>query len=199
MDFSIIYRLRTKKFWWMDVVFYFVISLLIATVFCYLIFVIKIAMQNKEIKEQEIALESVGTDQQKEYEEEVLLYQKKIADFVGLFRNHEFASKVFGFIEQQTRPNIWFKSFDMNREGGAVKLPGEADNMEAFSRQVSVLEKNEYVKKLNVINSTAGDLARVTFNLDITLDPKIFAPMSETLDNLPSIIETVTPPAEEIF
>ena len=41
MDFSVIFQLRTKKFWWMDVIFYFVISALVATVLCYLIFLIK--------------------------------------------------------------------------------------------------------------------------------------------------------------
>ena len=40
MDFSVIFQLRTKKFWWMDVIFYFVIYLLIATVLCYFIFLI---------------------------------------------------------------------------------------------------------------------------------------------------------------
>lgn len=190
MDFSIIYQLRTKKFWWMDVIFYFVLSLLIATILCYLVFVIKIAMQNKEIKEQEAALETVGTDQQKEYEGEVLLYQKKIADFVELFRNHEFASNVFGFVEQQTRPNVWFERFDLDQKSAAVRLSGEADDMEAFSRQVLAFEKNKYVKKLNVLNSTVGEFARVDFNLDIILDPKIFAS---------SLTETVTPSSEEIF
>ena len=38
MDLSAIFQIRTKKFWWMDVIFYFVISLLVATVFCYGIF-----------------------------------------------------------------------------------------------------------------------------------------------------------------
>ncbi len=199
MDFSIIYQLRAKKFWWMDVIFYFVLSLLIATILCYLVFVIKIAMQNKEIKEQEAALETVGTDQQKEYEGEVLLYQKKIADFIALFRNHEFASKVFGFIEQQTRPNVWFKRFDMDQKAGAVKLSGEADDMEALSRQVAAFEKSEYVKKLDVLNSSLGESARIDFNLELVLDPKIFAPISEALDQLPSLTETVTPSSEEIF
>lgn len=199
MDFSIIYQLRTKKFWWVDVIFYFVLSLLIATIFCYLVFVIKIAMQNKEIKDEVSALETVGTDQQKEYEGEVLLYQKKIADFIVLFRNHEFASNVFGFIEQQTRPNVWFKRFDLDQKAAAVRLSGEADDMEAFSRQVAAFEKNEYVKKLNVLNSDVGESARVDFNLDVILNPKIFAPISETLDQLPSLTGTVTPSSEEIF
>lgn len=198
MDFSIIYQLRTKKFWWMDVIFYFVLSLLIAAIFCYLVFVIKIAMQNKEIKDEVSALETVGTDQQKEYEGEVLLYQKKIADFVELFRNHEFASRVFGFIEQQTRPNVWFKRFNMDRKGGAVKLSGEADDMEAFSRQVAAFEKNEYVKKLNVLNSTVGESARVEFNLDVILDPKIFSYTLGMFNQTP-LLETVTSASESII
>ena len=52
MDFSVIFQLRTKKFWWMDVIFYFVISLLIATLFCYVIFLTKNNFQREDIKKE---------------------------------------------------------------------------------------------------------------------------------------------------
>ena len=98
MDFSIIFQLRTKKFWWMDVIFYFAISLLIAVVFCYVIFFVKNNFQREDIRKETEALKTVGTDQQKGYEKSVIGYQKKINDFNSLFKNHEFASNVFGYL-----------------------------------------------------------------------------------------------------
>jgi len=56
MDFSTIFQLRTKKFWWMDVIFYFVISLLIATALCYVIFLIKDNLLRQDIKKETAAL-----------------------------------------------------------------------------------------------------------------------------------------------
>ena len=179
MDFSTIFQLRTKKIWWVDVIFYFVISFLIAAVFLYLIFIIKNNIQRKEIKEQEIKLESVGTGEQKDYEKNVISYQKKISDFAKLFKNHEFTSNVFVFMEKETLPNIWFKQFNMSEKNSQLQLSGEADNMEAFSRQVAAFEKNEYVKSTDLLNSSLGESARVQFNLNLSLDPKVFNYISD--------------------
>ena len=189
MDFSVIFQLRTKKFWWMDVIFYFVISLLISTILCYLIFLTKNSFQREDIKKEIAALQTVGTNQQKEHEKEVVDYQKKIGDFTGLLNGNEFASNVFVFLQAQTMPNIWFKQFTLDAKNNAVQLSGESDDMDGFSRQVAVFEKNKYVKNIGTLNSSPGDLARVEFNLNLTLDQNIFSYLSSA----PSISGTVLP------
>jgi hypothetical protein len=195
VDFSVIFQLRNKKFWWMDVIFYFVISSLVATVLCYFIFLVKNNMQEKDIGNAEVALQTVGTNQQKAYEKEVILYQRKINDFSQLIVNHKFASTVFSFMEHQTRPNIWFKQFNLDQKGGQVQLSGEADDMEAFSRQTSTLEKNEYVKNISLLNSSLGISARVQFNLNLLLDSKIFDYALSSL-NETELTQTTTPTSE---
>jgi len=187
MDLRTIFQLRDKKFWWMDVIFYFALSLLIAAVFCYVLFLAKNAIQRQEIKEISSALETVGTGQQKEYEKSVVSYQKKIRDFSKLLENHEFASHVFNFMQEQTMSNIWFKQFTLDRKNKKVQLSGEADDIEAFSRQVAHFEKNEYVNSVGTLNSALGELARVDFNLNLALNPEIFSYVPETI------------PAEERF
>src|SRR3989339_49813 len=179
MDFSVIFQLRTKKFWWMDVISYFVISLLIAAVFCYIIFLIKNNFQRAEIKKETAALETVGTPQQKEYEKEVVSYENKIGDFTILFKNHEFASNVLAFMQIQTMPNIWFKQFSLDEKNNAVQLSGESENMDALSRQVAVFEKNKYIKSVGSLSSSLGDSARVSFNLNLALDQNIFSYLSD--------------------
>ena len=47
MSFSELLQVKDKKVWWLDVIFYFVVSLAIATVFCYLIFLVKNNIQRK--------------------------------------------------------------------------------------------------------------------------------------------------------
>lgn len=182
MDFSIFSQLNTKRFWWMDVLFYFAISLLIATVFCYVVFLIKNNIQRQEIEKTVVALESVGTSQQKEFEETVLNYQKKISDFRKIFTNHEFASHVFTFMQEQTMPNIWFKRFGLERRNNRLQLFGEADDMEAFSRQVAYFENNEYITNVGTLNSTLGELARTQFNLQLDIDSKIFSYVPEPIE-----------------
>jgi len=191
MDFSVIFQLRTKRFWWMDVIFYFVVSLLVATVICYFIFLIKNNIQKSEIEKEIKALETVGTSLQKDHEKQVINYQKKINDFSSLFKNHGFASQVFSFMQKETRPNVWFDRFGLQQKEATVELSGQSDDNEALSRQVAVLERSEYVKNINVLNSTLDESSKVKFNSALSLDSKIFKYIS---DLQPALEEANLPP-----
>ncbi len=173
----------------MDVIFYFVVSLLVATLFCWLIFSIKNNMQGSKIQIEQKALLTVGTDQQKEHEREVVNYKGKINDFSNLLKNHEFASNVLAFMGTQTMPNIWFKQFALDEKNDEIQLSGEADNMDAFSRQVATFEGNKYVKSIGTLNSSLGGVARTEFAINLVLDQNIFGYISGES----SIIQTTTP------
>jgi len=182
MDFSVIFKLRTKKYWWMDVIFYFVISVLIATILCYIIFLIKNNLLRKDIEKEIAALETVGTAQQKQQESDVISYQKKIIGFTELFKNHEFASNTFAFLQTQTLPSVWFKQFNLDKKNSSVQLSGESENAENLSRQVSGFEKNKYVSSIETLNSALGASARNEFNINLKLDKSIFGYLTEMSD-----------------
>ena len=146
-------------------------------------------MQRKDIKDEEIAMQTVGTDQQKEHEKYVINYRNKINDFAKLFKNHEFASNVFVFMKTQTMPNVWFKQFSLDKKNNVVQLSGETNDMDAFSRQVAIFEKNKYVKNIGTLNSLLGESAMIKFNIDLVLDQNIFSYLSNT----PSISDTTAP------
>lgn len=196
MDFRSIFQLRSKKIWWVDVIFYFTTSLLVATFLCWLIFIVKISMQKQELSDLEKNLETVGTQQQKQQEKEVLLYQRKIADFKTIFQNHNFPSEAFAFLEKQTLPYIWFKNFSFDRENAVVRVSGEADDLEAFSRQVASLERNQNVKKLEGLNSSLGEAARASFSYSMSFDPKILK-TSDILKTETSSSEQTVQPEQE--
>ena len=174
MDFLTLFQLRTKRFWWMDVIFYFVISLFLSVIFSYIIFLTKNNLQREEIKKQIDALQTVGTLQQKQRESEVFNYQKKINDFNKILNNHQFTSSAFAFLESQTLPNVWFKQFNLDPKNNGLQLAGETEDIDSFSRQIAVFEKNKYVKNIGNINSALGALGRMEFNLNLVLDPSIF-------------------------
>jgi hypothetical protein len=175
MDLSVIFQLRNKKFWWMDVIFYFVVSLLVATVFCYFVLSFKNGMIKQQIADTTLKLKEVGTLQQKQHEADVMVYQKKIGDFTILLKNHQFVSNVFAFMQAQTMPNIWFSQFNLDEKSASVQLNGEANNLDDFSRQVAVLEKNKYVKSVGAFNASLGEAAREQFNIGLSLDQSIFS------------------------
>ena len=183
--FSIFNKLRENKLWWVDVVFYFIISSLIATIFCYLIFVAKIYSQKASIKDFDVSLTTVGTDEQKEMEKQIFKDQEKIKDYAPLVEDHRISSNIFTFLEQNTLPSVWFSRFSMGGRDANITLSGEAESVEIFSRQVSVFEESEYLTKITVLGSTLGEQNKTDFNLVLSLDPKIFTftqePIPETI------------------
>jgi len=174
MDFSLFQRLK-DRFVWTDVIFYSFLAVLITIIASYLIFEYKSHLLRTKIKEVDAKIALYGTEEQKEYEKEVFDYKKQIDNFAAIMGNHKIASNVFVFIEQNTLPNVWFSAFNMSQVTGEIRLSGEAESMEALSRQGQLFEKNkEYVKGITVLNSQAQTTGRVKFILNISLDPKIF-------------------------
>jgi len=154
MDFLIFYKLlKNNRYWWFDIVFYFLVAFLIALVLSYGIFWIRIVSYQKAINQQIAVLDTVGTEQQKAQEKEVLSYIQKVNDFAGLLQNHRFSSNVFQLIQDKTMPYIWFNQFALDQKNNSVQLFGEADNVENLSRQVVNLEGSDYVEKINLLNS----------------------------------------------
>ena len=195
MDFSTILQFREKKFWWVDAIFYLSASFLIAAVFCYVIFSVRTSMLKSEIESQTKLMETVGTTQQKEYEKEILGYQKKINSFKSFLKNLKFASSAFAFMEDQTMPYIWFKNFSFNAQSNTITPSGEAEDMEIVSRQINKFEKNEYVKSIGQLNFSIGQGAKTQFNVSLAMDPKWFSYKEPVKTGEP--IENIEEPAAE--
>lgn len=173
MNFSILSKLRDNKLWWVDAVFYFIISSLIATILCYLIFAAKIYLQKAKIEDYNVSLATVGTDEQKEMEKQIFDYQKKINDYAPLIKNHRIFSNILAYLEQNTLLNVWFSKFGIGNDSD-ITIAGEAESMEIFSKQISVFETSEYLTQITVLSSTLGYQDRANFNIVLSLDPKIF-------------------------
>ena len=177
---------KNGKSWWKDLVFYCAIALLIASLFSYGIFYYKAHLLNQKVGELDDKIAVYGTKEQKDYEKEVLDYKKKIDDFSTIIASHKISSNVFSFMEASTLPEVWFLSFDMSQPTNEIRLLGETDSMETLSRQVQIFEKNrDYVKNITVLNTQLGSLGKVTFNLNLSLEPKIFDYVSKTITNAP--------------
>jgi len=174
MELSLFQRLKSR-FVWTDAVFYSLLAVLVTIIACYLIFEYKSYLLRQKVKEIDGKIAVHGTEQQKANEQKVFAYKKDIDNFAVLMANHRHASNVFTFIEQNTLPNVWFSSFNMSEATSEIRLAGEAENMEALSRQGELFEKNEdLVKDITVLNSQAQTSGKVKFILNVSLDPKIF-------------------------
>ncbi|MFA6974327.1 MAG: hypothetical protein WC238_06400 [Parcubacteria group bacterium] len=191
MDFNILNKLRENKVWWVDVVFYFIISSLIATILCYLIFAVKIQSQKVGIKNFEASLATVGTDEQKEMEKQIFEKQKKINDYAPLLEDHKIFINILTFLEKNTLPKVWFSRFGMGGNSANITISGEAESVEIFSKQISIFEESEYLNKITILSSMLGDGNKIDFNLALSLNPKILAfVVAPETEVMPIIIPT---------
>jgi Tfp pilus assembly protein PilN len=194
MDLGFLKQLGNKKSLWIDIGFYFMVSLLVSTIFCYFIFGAKIFLQTEAIKQLDLKMLDIGTAEQKNYEKIVFNYQAKINDFGKLINAHKFPSNAFIFLEKNVLPEVWLSNFSMSGKASEININGEAESMVVLSRQVLVFENNEFVKKVDLSNLTIGDKNRIKFSLSISLDTKIF----ET-SQLEPINNTAEVPANNIL
>lgn len=178
---------------WTDALFYSSVAILVATVFFYGIFLAKSYLENQKIVQLDKKIAVYGTSDQRKYEEEVFDYKKKIDDFAAIFSNHKISSNMLSFIERNTLPTVWFSSFDMSEAINEIRLLGEADSMETVSRQVAMFENStDYIKNINILNSQLVTGGKVSFVLNLSLDPKIFSYDYPVIPIKPSVL--VNPP-----
>jgi preprotein translocase subunit SecG len=169
---------------WISRVFYVMSALMVAILLCYGIFSFKTYLQRKEINEINEKIAFYGTQDQKENEKKIIDLQEKLKDFSGIVENHKISTNVFSFIEQKTLPKIWFSSFDLSETTSDMRLAGIAENMEILSQQVLAFEKSaNYVKHINILDSQIESSGKISFMINLSLDPKIFTYITAIKDN----------------
>ena len=174
MDFGIIYQLKTKNFWWVDVVLYFSIALFIATFICYFIFLLKISSFNQQLTEINAQLEQIATAAQKETEKQVFIYQQKINDFSALTNNHKYPTLFFCWLNKLTLPNVWFNTFSIDTKTKTVTLAGEAERPVTLSRQLAILDADFYTKSIFNLVSFPSLGGKASFSFNLNLNQEIF-------------------------
>ncbi len=183
MDFGIIYQLKIKKFWWLDVILYFVSALLLATLFCFLVFSFKISLEKKRIAQLDEKIASIGTTEQKEREKKVFEYKMKIEKFSDLLAKHKMPTRIFKIFEEITLPNVWFNSFSLNAFSPELRVAGQTDDMLSLSRQLAIFEEQEFVKNITNLNFGLTEDNKTEFNFVLTFDPNILFFSAENLKN----------------
>jgi hypothetical protein len=176
MNFSSLYQPKNNQSQWIDVIRYFFSSLLVAAIFCYLVFVAKAYLLQQQINVLDQGILAQSTPAQNASEARLQGYKKEIADYAALIDSHSVSSNLFNFIEEKTLPDVSFSSLTLSETKNDLQLVGQADTMAALSNQINIFEENkDDVKNIDVLNSSVVKPGKITFTLDISLNPDIFS------------------------
>lgn len=107
-------------------------------------------------------------------EKEILNYQKEIKDFSQLIGQHLFPSKLFPFLEEKTHPRTFFSRIDSIPRDSKISLSGQTESFLTLGQQLLIFQSDSSVKDLNLSGVSITKEGKIGFDLEISLDPKIF-------------------------
>jgi len=178
MAIEIIPKTKTKKVSFLDILFYFSLLLFLAFLISY--FALNVYQKRLESELTNIKKDLEKTPDEKALEEEIfgseknIGYQQKIKDFGVLFNAHKLPVNFFNFLEENTHPKVWFSKFNLDLEKNLLEMSGEAQNFEALGQQVLIFKRQDSIKNMNLPMVSLGKDGKVNFDLQLTIDPKIF-------------------------
>ena len=120
------------------------------------------------------ALEEGKTPQMIILEKEILDWEKKIKDFSFLIESHKMSSKIFGLLEKDIHPEVYFSGLDFDVTRDTVNITGQTDDFQTLGQQIFIFEKDEMVRNVQLIGADVNKEGKVDFILVIHFFPKLF-------------------------
>lgn len=178
MAIEIIPRPKNKRSPLASFFLYSVLLLFLAFVASYFAFNIYQKKMTNELSQIQKGLEKSPTEQALEEEifgsETKIGYQQKIKDFNALLNAHKLPVNFFNFLEENTHPKVWFSRFNLDLEKNLLDFSGYADNFEVLGQQTLIFKNQNFIKDINLPKVSLGKDGKVRFDLQLTIDPKIF-------------------------
>jgi len=138
---------------------------------------------SEDLQAVKSAIDEKNTPEFKALEKEISTWDKKIKDYNLLFSSHGQPSNIFALLEKLTHPKVWWKDFAFESISlntvSSVKLTGTADSFISLQQQILILEKENFVKKINLSRVSLSKTGQVDFGLEVSLYPGILNPVEE--------------------
>ncbi len=98
--------------------------------------------------------------------EKVITLDAQIRGLKKLLPNHLFISSVFDFLENNTNPNVVFKSMKVAVQNNTISLTGTAKNLEEISIQSAAFKQNPDIR--DVVLKDVTNVGQIyNFQLDL--------------------------------
>lgn len=158
---------------WLNILFYFSISLLLMvllSVFTLTRFQKKANLEQQDLQ-QAISQQEKGIE---DLEKEVLLYQRKLDDFALILNERRFPLNFFSLLEENCHPRVQFTGLNLNLIERKAGLSGTVESIPGLRQQILILEKVEEIEKVNLSNISLGKQGGASFSLSLSLAPELF-------------------------
>jgi len=154
---------------WVQIPFWISLILLIVSIAGFFLFEKEIVSLKEKSKNFSSQITELGTESQKELENEMNLFSQEIKDFSKLFENHKISSKLFDLLRSLCHPRVKLTMLTSDMESLQVYLRGTTDNFQTLGEQFLVLKQNEKIKGLQLNSTSLNQEGVVEFDLSFIL------------------------------
>lgn len=113
--------------------------------------------------------EQLMRQRQVSQENAVLAFGQQLTALKEKLKNRQQFSPVLLFLEENTVPQVFYRSLDFDFEQRSVALQGEAASLEALSKQLEIFRQSDWSERLDLGTLSTTQEGRVQFNLKITI------------------------------
>lgn len=100
-------------------------------------------------------------------------FYSQLINLKKVLNNHEFGSNIYGFLERNTLPPVYYYEADFLAEDGTFELKGRADSLETLVSQLTLFDKSEDLEK-TVLEQMNFEGNEVGFDVILTFKPDFF-------------------------
>lgn len=115
---------------------------------------------------EEIKLKEEGL--RSELLDEIFLLDERLRNMSTLLNRHIFTSNLFKLLETDVHPQVRFISFGLTTNSKKMDMNGEAANYAALAKQISILERNPQIEKIDFGGLSSGANNFINFKTTIT-------------------------------
>lgn len=105
--------------------------------------------------------------------DEIYALDRKLKNVGAALSSHVFSSSIFPFLQNETHPQVQFLNFNFIRADRKVTMTGVAASYAVLARQISILENDVNIEKLEFGGLTVDEKKRVNFILSIYIKPAL--------------------------
>ncbi len=172
MAIEIIQKPKPKIPFWAKILLGSAIGLLLVAVGAYFFLDYTSKKTSQRINDTQAEINSLVIAN-REVENKVLTYEKKIGDFASLVVSHQKPLNILLFLEQKTHPRVRFTSFAFDSAKTSVAVEGQAASFIALGQQMLILKKETILKNITLSGLSLSENGEIEFSLQLVFDPQI--------------------------
>ncbi len=127
----------------------------------------KLSSQQEELTKR---LQALKTPEEKELEEKVKIWEKRLYFLKSILQEHLFSSRFFPFLEGKIHKSVVIKSIKFEPQVGKVSFTAQTDNFQNLGKQLFLLKEDERVSNLSLSKISLTSDGKVQFDISFSFN-----------------------------